>query len=413
MNCANHPDRERVAFCQNCGKPLCAECVRNVGTSIFCEPCLAARVAGNSQPRGYAQPGPAGYPTVPPRPPAEPNPMLAALLGFIPGVGAMYNEQYAKGIIHLIVFAVLVSLSHDGGLSDIFGLFVAGWVFYMVIEAYHTARARRDGTPLPNPFGLNEFSERLGFGRAWPHSGPAGPFGPDYPGAPPNPNPTNPGASAPPGGAYAPPYNYPNAPPVSHWGAPQDAYSAVPPVPPMPPMPPYPEDANLPYYRRFPSGAIWLIALGVFFLVGNTGVFHIFHTHLFGPFLLIGVGAWLFVHRMISTGQGLGNDGSADYRWRVSSAVSSSFWVVLVGVVWLLDSLQILSWSHSWPIYLIAVGLLGLFKRGMYGDYGGYPAPVARPSPTPSTSSPPPVTTTEIVPSPSPQGPNDDRQEGR
>ena len=31
MNCANHPDRERAAFCQNCGKPLCTECVRNVG----------------------------------------------------------------------------------------------------------------------------------------------------------------------------------------------------------------------------------------------------------------------------------------------------------------------------------------------------------------------------------------------
>ena len=38
----------------------------------------------------------------------------------------------------------------------------------MAIEAYHTAKARRDGTPLPNPFGLNDLSERLGFGKAWP-----------------------------------------------------------------------------------------------------------------------------------------------------------------------------------------------------------------------------------------------------
>ena len=89
-----------------------------------------------------------------------PNPMLAGLLGFIPGVGAMYNEQYAKGIVHLIVFAVLVSLTDSHG---IFGLFIAGWVFYMVIEAHHTARARRDGIPLPNPFGLNDLGERLGF----------------------------------------------------------------------------------------------------------------------------------------------------------------------------------------------------------------------------------------------------------
>jgi hypothetical protein len=92
MNCANHPDRERAAFCQNCGKPLCAECVRNVGASVFCEPCLVARVAAPTPPPGYAYPGPAGYPPAQPQGPAEPNPGLAALLGFIPGVGAMYNE---------------------------------------------------------------------------------------------------------------------------------------------------------------------------------------------------------------------------------------------------------------------------------------------------------------------------------
>ena len=170
MNCANHPDRERAAFCQHCGKPLCDECVRKVGTSTYCEPCLAARVHGPAQPAGYPY---AGYPApgrpvgapIPPPTPGEPSPGLAALLGLIPGVGAMYNEQYGKGIVHLIVFAVLVSLSHDVG---IFGLFVFGWMCYMVVEAYHTARARRDGTPLPNPFGLNDISERMGFGRAWP-----------------------------------------------------------------------------------------------------------------------------------------------------------------------------------------------------------------------------------------------------
>ena len=177
MNCANHPDRERVAFCQHCGKPLCADCVRNVGTQVFCEPCLAARVAGTAPPHtAYGYPPPPNYtsgyqpgyqpgypPAGPPVASGEPNPGLAALLGFIPGVGAMYNEQYAKGIVHLVVFAVLVSLASD--VNGIFGLFIAGWVFYMAIEAYHTAKARRDGTLLPNPFGLNDLSERLGFGK--------------------------------------------------------------------------------------------------------------------------------------------------------------------------------------------------------------------------------------------------------
>jgi hypothetical protein len=147
--------------------------------------------------------------------------------------------------------------------------------------------------------------------------------------------------------------------------------------------------------------------LGVIFLVGNTGVFHVFRTHLFGPFLLIGIGAWLFVHRMTSTGRGIENDGSPDYRWRLASAVNSSVWVALVGMIWLLNSLHILSWSHSWPIYLIAVGLLSVFKRTMYGGYGSYGPPPAQPPAAP------PVTTTEIVPTTPSSASSSDGQEGR
>ena len=174
-----------VAFCQNCGKGLSAETRRVVGPAVYCEPCLAARLGGAAGQAGYTAPGyaagyaapgwgpvaasatdsatgmgPAGFA---PRP--VPNPGLAALLGLIPGVGAMYNEQYPKGIAHLVIFAGLVLFAH---VSDVFILFIFGWIAYMSIEAHHTARARLDGTPLPNPFGLNDIGERMGFGRAWP-----------------------------------------------------------------------------------------------------------------------------------------------------------------------------------------------------------------------------------------------------
>ena len=85
--------------------------------------------------------------------PGAPSPGLAAFLGLIPGVGAMYNGQFIKGLVHVVIFAVLVSAAHVYG---IFGLFIAGWIFYQVFEAYHTAKARRDGEPLPDPLGLNE-----------------------------------------------------------------------------------------------------------------------------------------------------------------------------------------------------------------------------------------------------------------
>lgn len=406
MNCANHPDRERTAFCQHCGKPLCPECVRNVGTSVFCEPCLAAKVAGTA-PAGYPYPsypqtGPAGYPPPGPRPaPGEPNPGLAALLGFIPGVGAMYNEQYAKGIVHLMVFAVLVSLASD--VNDIFGLFVFGWMCYMVIEAHHTAKARRDGTPLPNPFGLNDLSERLGFGRAWPSA----PQQPTEPGAAPTGGPSVPDPNAPPASQYAPPYSYNYVPPAAQWAVPPAATPyGVPPVPPVPPM--YP-DPNMPYYRRFPSAAIWLIAFGMLFLVGNTHFFGVFHGRLFGPLLLMGLGVWLFVRRMVSTGPGFENDGSAYYHWRLQRAVRGSIWLILTGVLWLLDALRILTWAHSWPLFLIGAGVLMFFKHTLNPGYAYGPMPF------PSTAPPPaaPVVSTELVPAEPHAEPNSSDQEGR
>jgi hypothetical protein len=420
MNCANHPDRERVAFCQHCGKPLCSDCVRNVGTSVFCEPCLAARVAGTAPPHtaypyppapGYTPPNyssgySSGYgypPSGQPRVPGEPNPGLAALLGFIPGVGAMYNEQYAKGIVHLMVFAVLVSLASD--VNGIFGLFIAGWVFYMAIEAYHTAKARRDGMPLPNPFGLNDLAERLGFGRAWPSGVP--PASTDAPGqtAPPNPG-------APPAGAYAPPYTYSYVPPVTQWAAPPDpATWAAPPMPPVPPMPPMPgqPDPSVPYYNRFPSAAIWLIGLGVLFLLSNIPVFHLFRGRLFVPIFFIGMGIWLFVRRMLDTGTGFENDGTAYYHWRLQRALRGSVWMVLIGVLWLLQALNILSFAHTWPLLLIAFGVMLFLKRTFYG-YGHVPPP--QPGATAPVAA---ATSTEIVPS-NPDAPHDrsgNGQEGR
>ena len=409
MNCANHPDRERIAFCQNCGKPLCQECARTVGSAVFCEPCLAAKLAGGNPvgtytetPAGgsYAYTGNTGGVdynvsgvTPPPYPSGAPNPGLAALLGLIPGVGAMYNGQYAKGVVHLIVFAVLVSLADEHG---IFGLFIAGWVFYQVIEAHHTARARRDGTPLPNPFGLNDLGERLGFGKSWGNVGQTGAAAPFVPeGTAPAPDAAY---TAPVGAPYtapAPGYAAPNA----AWNTPWQGYG--PPVPPIPPIPPYgvpayPVDPELTVPRnRFPAGALWLIGLGCIFLVGNAGLFHHFPIHRIIPFFLIGLGVWLFVHKMTGTGNGLADDGTPGYQYRLFAALRGSIWVILVGVLFLLDSFDILSWSHSWPLFIIVAGLMAVFQRVSYNSA----ATVAYPYPHPAPVPPPSVPSTSIVPS--------------
>ncbi len=126
-------------------------------SSAAADPYAAAYTAPAYGTPGYVPPG---YPAPPA--PGLPNPGLATVLGFIPGVGAMYNGQFAKGLAHVVIFAVLISLSDH--VNGIFGLLVAGWYFYMVFDAYQTARARRDGLVAPDPFGLNNIGDKFGIG---------------------------------------------------------------------------------------------------------------------------------------------------------------------------------------------------------------------------------------------------------
>ena len=71
----------------------------------------------------------------------------------------MYNGQFIKALIHVLVFVILIGITDE---HPLFGIFIAAWVFYQVFDAHQTAKARRDGMPLPDPFGLNELGQRLG-----------------------------------------------------------------------------------------------------------------------------------------------------------------------------------------------------------------------------------------------------------
>ena len=43
MDCVNHSGVPASAFCQNCGKALCSNCVRHgSGGQVLCEPCSVA-----------------------------------------------------------------------------------------------------------------------------------------------------------------------------------------------------------------------------------------------------------------------------------------------------------------------------------------------------------------------------------
>jgi len=105
---------------------------------------------------------------IPPPPPpvgsgSGPNPAVAGILaGFFPfGVGAVYTGQYAKGLAHLAIFALLIAgcsasdNGHGEALGIICGLGIAFFWVYQVIDAVRSAKAIQMAQPIPDPFGLS------------------------------------------------------------------------------------------------------------------------------------------------------------------------------------------------------------------------------------------------------------------
>lgn len=135
MKCAEHPDVDATGYCRQCGKPLCSTCTRDVRGALYCENCLAGLVSAPQSPG-------AGKPAEP----GAPNPSVALALGFIPGLGAVYNGEYIKGLIHVLAFGGIIAAQTTDipvGLHVILGIGLGCFYFYMPIEAYRTAKARR------------------------------------------------------------------------------------------------------------------------------------------------------------------------------------------------------------------------------------------------------------------------------
>lgn len=157
MNCAVHPDREASGYCRNCGKPMCGECSHKVRDVLYCEDCLAQQVGLPP----VTPPAPAGQ-AVPSSPAIavgstkhEGRPVVAFLLGLIPGLGAVYNGEYNKAILHIVIFgAIILGLASDlgGGTEALLIFLICVFPFYMAIDAMRVAKAKETGEPLRDPF---------------------------------------------------------------------------------------------------------------------------------------------------------------------------------------------------------------------------------------------------------------------
>ena len=180
-------DPKIVGYCRACGKALDEASVRTAYGTIYCPEHAGSGSAGSTG-TGDAPPNPASasaseasspytsspYSSAPPNPgspyagtmpPPIPNtnasPSLAFLLGLIPGVGAIYNGQYAKGLVHVVVIGLMISILDNnsaGGLEPLIGMALTGFWFYMAFDSYHTAKRRQMGLP------VDDFSGLVGMG---------------------------------------------------------------------------------------------------------------------------------------------------------------------------------------------------------------------------------------------------------
>jgi hypothetical protein len=158
MKCAVHSEVDAVGYCRNCGKAMCSTCVRPVRDVLYCEDCLATIMGiPGAQPATDSTglpPAPAALPSaaVPGR--ASGSPGAAFALGLIPGLGAVYNGQYNKALIHIVVFAsIIVGLNSDIGdaAETVLAFLLAGFILYMGFDAHRVARARLMGDVMADP----------------------------------------------------------------------------------------------------------------------------------------------------------------------------------------------------------------------------------------------------------------------
>jgi TM2 domain-containing membrane protein YozV len=132
-----------TAYCRACGKPLTEDTARVALGTVYCEEHLPP--AAQTQAQAASPYSAANIPN------PGVSPGLAFLLGLMPGVGAIYNGQYAKGLVHVLILGLLISIMSSGasnGLEPLFGMILGVFYFYMAFEAYHTARKRMMGEPV-------------------------------------------------------------------------------------------------------------------------------------------------------------------------------------------------------------------------------------------------------------------------
>lgn len=137
MSCSYHSKNPAGVACHRCARPLCAACDHRVKGFPFCQDCIVAGVEIlQQQPDGEAGANVR----------RRSSPLVATLLSLImPGLGAAYNGQTSKAVVHFAIFASFFQMAIA---SDGVPLFVLGFVgtwFFAAVDACRAAQLLRAG----------------------------------------------------------------------------------------------------------------------------------------------------------------------------------------------------------------------------------------------------------------------------
>ena len=137
MNCAFHSQNVAGVQCNGCGKPLCPACDHRVKGFPFCQDCI---VLGVDLLRQQNRSDHAPFVR------KRTSPFFATLLSLIcPGLGAAYNGQTIKALVHFAVFVGLFQMAILTGGTFLFVIgFIGMWLF-AALDSWRTAQMIRSG----------------------------------------------------------------------------------------------------------------------------------------------------------------------------------------------------------------------------------------------------------------------------
>lgn len=138
MNCAYHLTNRAVVQCSRCARALCPACDHRIRGFPYCQDCIVAGVEFLQQQQTRTS-----QPHVLRR---KTSPFVALLLSFlVPGLGAAYNGQTSKALVHFTIFASFFQMATVTDGTAFFVLGVVGTWLFAAVDAARTAQLIRAG----------------------------------------------------------------------------------------------------------------------------------------------------------------------------------------------------------------------------------------------------------------------------